>query len=298
MEREDGDQGGDDDQLREEDRFGLFLGGPADQAHFTHHVESGHADLSSFLIENDEKSLNHHDGSIYDNAEIDRSHRQKVGAHSHQAQADEGKEQGERDDNGDNQCRSPVGHEEQDDKGDEQDALSQVVGHGPDRQVDQVFPVIERNDPDIVGQGIGLDLLDLIFERADYLFGILAFTHDDNAFNNVVLVHSPHLSEAWQARLVHVRQMFDQDWRPVDVFHDNILDLLDVIDQANTSYDIGLGAFRDDITSDIEITLGNGVEQLQAGYAVIDQLVGIDADLESLDLASETDNIGDTGNGS
>ena len=75
LEREDRDQGCDDNQLREENRFRTVLRRMTDNTHLTHQIESGHTYFTGFPVQCHEKPLHHHDGAIDNNTEVDRSHR-------------------------------------------------------------------------------------------------------------------------------------------------------------------------------------------------------------------------------
>ena len=90
---------------------------------------------------------------------------------------------------------------------------------------------------------------------------------------------------------MHICQVAYQYGRTVDVFHYDVPQFLQVVDEADTPYHICLRAFRDNVAAHVDITVGNGVVQFQRGDAIIDQLVRVDTNLKSLHLSAEADNI-------
>ena len=90
---------------------------------------------------------------------------------------------------------------------------------------------------------------------------------------------------------MHIGQVADQYRSPVNVLHHNISEFLQIIDKADTAYYICLRTFGDDVSTYIDITVGNGIIKFQRSNAVVDELVRVDAYLECLDLSTETYNI-------
>ena len=90
-------------------------------------------------------------------------------------------------------------------------------------------------------------------------------------------------------------QVLDKDWRAIDILYDDILDLFYIVNQADTPHDIGLRAFRDHVAAYVDITFCDSVIKFQGRYPVTDQLIRVDANLESLYFSSEADDIRYTG---
>ena len=67
-------------------------------------------------------------------------------------QADKGKEQGQWDDDGDDEGRPPVEHEEGNEQGDQQDTFHEVMEDGMGGVVDQVFAVVVGDDLGVLRQ--------------------------------------------------------------------------------------------------------------------------------------------------
>ena len=162
-------------------------------------------------------------------------------------------------------------------------------------KIHQILPVVKRYDPHIFRQRILLYIGNLILQRGNHFAGILPFPHHDDSLHNVVLFHPAYLSEARQARLVHIRQVLNQNRRPVDVLDHDVLDLLHIIDQPDTPDDIRLRTACNHVTAHINVTLGNGIIQLERRHAIVNQLVRVHAHLERLDLAAEADDVRHSG---
>ena len=54
-----------------------------------------------------------------------------------------------------------------------------------------------------------------------------------------------------------------------------------IVNQADTPHDIGLRAFRDHVAAYVDITFCDSVIKFQGRYPVTDQLIRVDANLES-----------------
>ena len=81
------------------------------------------------------------------------------------------------------------------------------MGHRFYRQVHQVLTVVERYYPYIFRKYILIQFFYLIFQICNDFTGILPFTHHHNSLNDIVLIHSSHLSEAGQAGFVDICQV-------------------------------------------------------------------------------------------
>ena len=295
LEREDRNQCRDDDQLGKEHSFRPVFRRMPDNPHLAHHVKGRHPHLTSFPVECDKQPLHHHDRPVDNDAEVYRPHREQIRTHPHRPEADEGKEQRQRYDDRHHDRRTPVRHKNQHNESHQQDSLYQVASHRMHRQVHQILPVIEGDDPHILRQRVLLDIGDLVFQGGDHFTGVFPFPHHDDSLYHVVLFHPSDLSETGQRGLVHVCQVLHQDRRTVDVLHHDILDLLHVVDQTDPPDDIRLRTPGDHVAPYVDIALGNGVIELECRHPVVDQLVRIHTHLEGLHLPSEADDIRHSG---
>ena len=138
-------EAGDDDRHGVEDRPVHFGGGLGDD--FADRVLRSVAQRELAV-----DVLDHDDGAVDQDAEIDRADREQVGRDVLQVEADEREEQRERDRHGDDESRADVVEEEDQDDDDEHDPAQQVVLDGAGRQRDQVAAVVERADLHVFGQ--------------------------------------------------------------------------------------------------------------------------------------------------
>ena len=255
-------------------------------------VERLHTDVARLRREGHKERLNHHHGAVDDDTEIDGTHRQQVGAHAAEVEGNEGKEQGQRNDRSHDDRRTPVFHEQQHHESDEDDALENVVHHGAHGQVDEVLAVVERHYLHVLGQVIVLYLRDFRLQGFDDLLGVLALTHDDDAFYDIILLVAAHLSEAWRTTLMDGGEVAHEDGRTTDVLHHDVANLAHVVDESDAAHHVGLRTTLDDVAADIDVAVGNGLIKFERTHAVGGKLIGVDADLESLHLTAEADDVG------
>ena len=64
----------------------------------------------------------------------------------------------------------------------------------------------------------------------------------------------PTCPRAGKTGFVYGSQVLDKDWRAIDIFYDDVLDLFYIVNQADTPHDIGLRAFRDHVAAYVDIT--------------------------------------------
>jgi hypothetical protein len=122
---------------------------------FDHRVEDhrlGAALAIMRLGQTPEHVLQDNHRAVDDDPEIHRAERQQVGRDPADAQADEGREQRQRDDDRDDAGGAQAAEEQEQHDGHEQRALQQVTEHRVERGVDQRRPVVERDDADRLGQ--------------------------------------------------------------------------------------------------------------------------------------------------
>ena len=167
--------------------------------------------------------------------------------------------------------------------------------HGAHGKVDKVVAVVERHYLHVLGQVVVLYLADLRFQSLDNLFGVLALAHDDNALDHIVLLTTTYLAEAWCTTLMHGGEVAHKDGRSPDVFHYDVANLADVVNQSDTTHNIGLRAALDDVAANIDVAVGDGLVELQRTHAIGSELVGVDTDLKGLHLTAEADDVGNAG---
>ena len=135
--------------------------------------------------------LDHDDGRVDDDAEVDRPDRQQVGGFAARVQHGEREQKCQRNVDGHDDGAADVAEEHQQDHGHEHHAHDQVFLDGVRRDVDQFGAVVIRFDLHARQQParIGLvEFLDLLFDGGQGGKSVLAFAHEDDALDLVVLV--------------------------------------------------------------------------------------------------------------
>ena len=160
-----------------------------------------------------------------------------------------------------------------------------------DCQVNQIFTVIKGHYLYIFRQFLLLYPVYLFFQRRNDTFRILSFAHHHNTFHHIVVSGTCHLSQTRLACFVDFRHMAHQYRISFYVFDNDISYFLRIINQTNSSYHISLGILFNDISSHIDIAIGNRLIKFQRRDSVCRQLVRVDTYFEGLDLSTETDNI-------
>src|SRR5579872_3734284 len=106
-----------------------------------------------------------------------------------------------------------------------------------------------------------------------------------------------YFTEPGQVADIDLGQVLDQHGNAIVDLDDNIADLVDIIQQADTADDIGLGILLDDIAADIDIAFADGVVNVQGGDAQVGKHHRVDLYLVSLDHSAETHDVRYAGNG-
>src|SRR5271165_3065089 len=120
------------------------------------------------------------------------------------------------------------------------------------RVVDQVFAVVIGYDLGILRQDLGVQLFDFVLYCLDNLGRVLAFSHDDDRFHDVVLVDdgavargidgvgAADAAQAWDVGNRYVGHVFYQHGDIVVLGHNDIPDFPDIVEQTDAADDIGL----------------------------------------------------------
>src|ERR1700722_4526616 len=165
-------------------------------------------------------------------------------------ETDKRKKQGEGDDDGNDEGRAPVEHEQRDEQGYQEDAFHQVVEDGMRSIVDEVFAVIIGDDLGVLREHHRIQLVYLGFDGLYHLCGILAFAHDHDRFHHVVLVDqgadpggvdrigSADTTQTGYIGDLDVRDILHQYGDIVVGGNDDVLDLVDIVEQADAAHDI------------------------------------------------------------
>ena len=163
--------------------------------------------------------------------------------------------------------------------------------HSLYRQIHQVLPVIECHYLHIFRKHILIQVFYFIFQVGNHLTRILSFPHDYNPLYNIIFIHSAHLSQTRQTGFVYIGKILHQNRSAIDVFHYDISQFIQIVNQTDSTNHISLRTFSDNISSYIDITFSYRIIQFQRGNAIINQLVRIHTYLKRLHLPAEAHNI-------
>ncbi len=147
--------------------------------------------------------LDHHDGGIDDDAEVDRPDRQQVRRLAAEVEHREGEQECQGDVDGDDDRGLDVVHEHEQDRDDERDAEAQVLGHGLGGEVEQFGAVVVGLDlrPGQQPAGCGVvDLRDLGLDVGQGGHRIRVLPHEHDALHPVVIVVTDILEAQGRSR--------------------------------------------------------------------------------------------------
>ena len=250
-----------------------------------------HAYFAGVGVECHKQSFDHYYRSVDDDTEVDGPHGNQVGTHSLYMETDKGKEQRQRHHNGHVDGSTPVGHEQKYDDGHQDKSFDQVVQHGVYRYVNQVGTVVVWYNLDILWQ-LCLYVGHFLLQQRNDSTRVVTAVHQYHTFHYIVLVADAALSESGQTRFLHGSYILDKDRRAVDILHHHVLKVLDVGNQSDAAYYVGLCPFVHDVASYVEVTFLYGIIQFQVGDSVAVKLVRIDLHLKCLYFAAEAHHVG------
>ncbi|MNY12962.1 hypothetical protein D3C86_1460700 [compost metagenome] len=118
----------------------------------------------------------------------------------------------------------------------------------------QMGTVIEGYDLYIFGQDIIIQFVYFGMDQVQHFFGIFTFTHHDNTFYDIVIIIEMHLPQARLFGFYHFSHILYQNGYTIGLGDNNIIDLINIVQQTNTAYDIALSILFDHIASNIDIT--------------------------------------------
>ena len=247
---EERDEGGDDDQGREEDRL-IHLGGGAQNGqlharkpgaardHPLMRVAPGQAEMAIDI-------LHHNHGCIHQQAKIQRAQAEQIGtlaAHQHEQ---DGEEEGEGNGRRNHHRAAEIAQEQPLDDQDEQHTLDDVLHHRLGGDLHQILAVIDRHDAHARRQhAAGIDPRHLGLHAMDGGQGLLATAHQHGGQHHIIIALMACHAQARQAAGLHHRDIAQQDGRAAGAAAEH--DVVDVIEAANKANALHHGRLRPDI---------------------------------------------------
>ena len=191
-----------------------------------------------------EDVLHHDHGAVHDDAEIDGADGEQVGGNVPPVQADERKQQRERNGDRHNQ-RGP--HAEQKNAQDhqhQQHAAQQVALHGLGGFLDQALAVVVRNHLHVRRQDVLVQLLGHALDAPQNHLRLLADAHQNDALHGFILLHVPELAEARRVADLHLRDVLHVDRDAALLLQDDVADVRGIAHQAQPADVVELPALR------------------------------------------------------
>src|ERR1700733_6987343 len=137
-------------------------------------------------------------------------------------------------------------------------------------EMDEVFPVIIRNDLRVPRQYLGIQFVYLFLQGLYDLRRVFPFAHDHDGFDDVILVlYDPvpgridgvgpaDMPQAGKIGDLDIGDVFDQYGNIVDILDDDIPDLVDIVQKADAPDHIGLIVIYDNVPAYIYIAFLDG----------------------------------------
>ncbi len=245
-----------------------------------------------------EDALDHDDGGIDDQAEVDRSHRKQIGGLAAYDQDADGHEQRERDGHADDHGAAKVAEKRPLQEEDQPDADDHVVKHGRRRDVDQVLAVVDALDPHAGGQEIArVDPLDLGLHALNGRHALLAAAHQHDALDDIVVVVLAGDAEPRLVGDLDIGDVADDDRHAAGLRQHGVADFVERADQADAANHGDLGPDVDGAAADIDVAVVQRLQHLRQRDAVGDQLVDVDLELVGLGLAAPAGDVDDARHG-
>ena len=284
-EREQGEEGHGDDQHREEH-------GRADLRGRRPHALLDRPSARAAQVPVD--VLDHDDGRIDDDSEIDRAQRDEVRGRPGGDHPAEGREQGERDVHCRQRGRAGLTEEHPEHQRDQRHADEQVLDHRARGQVHQLLAVVVRLDGHAGREQVVLaDLLDLVVHPGQRLERVAAVAHQHDALHHVGLDVLAHDAEARSGAFPHLGQVAHAHRHALLLGDDDLSHVLERLDETDAAHVERLFAQREPLAAHVLVGVGDAGRELLERETVPLEPHGIDVDVDLAGLAAEADNVDD-----
>src|SRR5262249_42075728 len=155
----------------------------------------------------------------------------------------------------------------------ENHAEHQVEQHSMGGQADEIAAIVNAVDMHARWENSRcVDLLDLCFNATDRRQALLPASHEHDALNDVVLFVPPGDAEAWLVSNDDLCDIAEKDRSPIRCRQHRIPDIGHRADESNAAHDRGLLADVDGIAAHIDVTVGQGLQNLRKCEAKGDEL--------------------------
>src|SRR5271170_5723796 len=204
-----------------------------------------------------------------------------------------GEEQRDRNGQRDNDGRTHIYKKENQHDQDQSHPDQHVFFHRADRQTHQIAAVVIRQNFYVGRQDVLVQLFRFRLDSFQYILGLLAAQHHDDAFDGVVILVESELTQA--------RRVADGDFTHIAHAHrhailradDHAADVLHVLDQTQAAHVIKLAALRIKSAAGVGVVHGKLLEHLRDGDVIAVEPRGIEQHLVLHHGAAKAGIIGD-----
>ena len=244
-----------------------------------------------------EDVLHHDDRRVDDDAEVDGAERDEIRRGPGGDQPAEGDHQRQRDVHRGDERRPPVAEEDEEDDGDEPDADEHVLAHGAGGELHQVTAVVIGNDLHPRRQDvIALDVVEARVDALQRARRFAAIAHQDDPLHHVGVGVVPDDAETRRGSDLGVGHVLHPDRDALLLVDDHVLDVVDVLEEADAADGVGLLADVHPLPADVLVGVLDGADQLRERHVLAAQPVGVDPHVVLLRFAAEGDDVDDAGN--
>src|SRR5271155_3487682 len=207
------------------------------------------------------------------------------------------KEQTEGNGDGDDHGRTEIEQEEQQNDQDEHHAAEEIVFDGCYGVFDEDVTVVERNDLDVFGQDVFIEVIRLLFHGRENGLRLFAAAHEDNALDGIIVLAETEFAETWGVSDDDFAYLADADGCAVVRTHDDVGDILSVLDQPEAADVKELSTLVVESAASIGVVHRKRVDHLRDGEVESVEFHGVEFDHVLHGRSAEAGVIGHAGNG-
>ena len=223
--------------------------------------------------------LDHHDGAVHDDPEINGADREQIGRNVTPIEADERKQQRKRNRHRDDERGADAEEEQAEHDEDEQHAAQQIALDGLRGFLNQLSAVVVRNDLDVGRQHTPVQDFRQFLHFFENDLRLFANTHQNHAFDGIVLVHVPELAEPRGSARRDRADVLDENRNAVVACDDDVPDVIERFHQAQTADVVELSALREEPAAGVGVVARKLVHDLRHTHRSGGEPVRIDLHL-------------------
>ena len=236
--------------------------------------------------------LDHDEGAVHDDAEVERAETEQVRGNAAEVHADEGKQQRERNGDGRQQRRTDAAEKNEQHGDHDDEAFEQRVLHRVECVVHEVGAVVDGDDLHALRQPIRVELVDGFVDAPEHLARVFAPPHEDDAFHTVELVAEREDAGAWRGADAHGRHIPDEDRHTARRRQEDALQIADRLNEPDPADDQTLLLVVEERTARVLVVGVDRPGDFANREVVSGERCGVDLDLILLDGAAKWRHVG------